>query len=159
MEFGSIEQSIFINATPEVVYETVSSPQHIAGWFVDEAEYVAAPGNSGYLGFGAPGERFFLPLTVIDAIPGVRFSFRWMAPPNREIPAVGTTLTDSNSIVVTFDIVPSGAGSILKVTESGMRELGWDAALLEHYYNDHSDGWTSLLGKLAAYVNSMPVGS
>lgn len=155
MEFGSIDQSIYIDATPEVVYEVVSSPEHITEWFVDEADYEVVAGGSGRLGFGPPEGRAQVPITVVEAVPGVRFSFRWMVPPAPGVPPVGTALDGTNSLLVTFELTPQGSGTQLTVTESGMRELGWEAAVLEHYYNDHSEGWLDILGKLRAYVGEL----
>jgi len=155
MEFGSIEQSIYIDAAPEVVYDVVSSPEHMARWYVDEAVYETVPGGSGHFVFGGPDHRVEVPITVVDAVPSTRFSFRWTAPPAPELLAVGTTLTPENSLLVTFSLAPHGAGTLVTVTEAGMRELGWEAAVLESYYNDHSDGWTELLGRLTAYVGRL----
>lgn len=152
MEFGSIERSVHIDADPLVVYEVVSTPEHIANWYVDEAVYEPAPGGSGHLAFGGAGGRREVPITVVEAVPGVRFSFRWMAPPAPELPPVGATLTPRNSLLVTFELTPQGTGTLLTVTEAGLREVGWDAAVLEHYYNDHTDGWAKLLGRLEAYA-------
>jgi uncharacterized protein YndB with AHSA1/START domain len=155
MEYGSIEQSIFIEAPPEVVYGVVSSPEHLTGWYVDEAEYETVPGSSGHFAFGLPESRQDVPITVVEAVPGVRFSFRWLAPPAPEVPPVGADLTADNSLLVTFDLSPKGDGTLLTVTEAGMRELGWEAAVLEHYYDDHSDGWAKLLGRLDTYVGRL----
>lgn len=155
MEHGSIEQSIFIDASPDVVYEVVSSPEHLAGWYVDEAVYETAPGSDGHLAFGGPAERMELPITVVEAVPGVRFSFRWTAPPGPELLPVGTPLTPENSLLVTFGLAPKDGGTLLTVSESGMRELGWEAAVLEHYYNDHTDGWIKLLARLESYVATL----
>src|SRR4051794_21280214 len=153
MEFGSIQQSIYIEAAPDVVYEVVSSPEHITQWYVDEAAFEPVTGNNGRLGFGPPEGRMQVPLTVVEAVPGVRFSFRWLAPPAPAVPPVGTPLDEANSLLVTFDLTPQDDGTQLTVTESGARELGWDAALLEHYYNDHTEGWTAILTKLRTYVS------
>src|SRR4051795_1078192 len=101
MEFGTIDQSIHIEATPEVVYEVVSSPEHIIEWYVDEADYELAAGSSGRLAFRPPEGRTQLPITVVEAVPGVRFSFRWMAPPAPVVPRVGTVLDEGNSLLVT----------------------------------------------------------
>jgi hypothetical protein len=68
---------------------------------------------------------------------------------------VGATLTPENSLLVTFDLTPQGSGTLLRVTEAGIRELGWEAAVLEEYYNDHSDGWAGLLANLDAYVGKL----
>jgi uncharacterized protein YndB with AHSA1/START domain len=155
MEFGSIEQSIYIEASPEVVYEVVSTPEHITGWYVDEAEYEPAPGSGGRFAFGAPERRSEVPITVVEAVPGVRFSFRWLAPPAPEILPVGASLTRENSLLVTFDLKPQGDGTLLTMTETGMRELGWEAAVLEHYYNDHAEGWIEILRKLDTYIGQL----
>ena len=155
MEFGTIEQSIYIEASPEVVYEVVSSPEHITGWYVDEAEYETAAGSSGRFAFGAPERRLEVPITVVEAVPGVRFSFRWIAPPAPELLPVGATLTPENSLLVTFDLTPQGGGTLLTVTETGTPELGWEAAVLEHYCNDHAEGWIEILRKLDTYVGQL----
>jgi len=157
MEHGSIERSIYVEATPAVAYEVVSSPEHLARWYVDEAEYEPAAGRSGRLVFGAPERRIEVPITVVEAVPGVRFSFRWMAPPAPDLPPVGANLTEANSLLVRFDLTPHGTGTLVTVTESGMRELGWDEALLERYHDDHSEGWVALLGRLEQYARGLVV--
>lgn len=155
MEFGAIEKSIYIDASPEVVYEVVSSPEHITKWYVDDAAYETSPGSSGHFAFGSAERRFTVPMTVVEAIPASRFSFRWIAPPAPELRPVGATLTADDSLLVTFELVPQGDGTLLTVTESGMRELGWEAAVLENYYNDHAEGWMTLLARLQSYTGTL----
>jgi hypothetical protein len=38
------------------------------------------------------------------------------------------------------------------MTETGFRERGWEAAVLEETYLDHSQGWDYHLPRLAPYV-------
>jgi hypothetical protein len=78
------------------------------------------------------------------------FSFRWTHPADE--PAVA-----GNSLFVTFDLTPSGSGTLLKMTESGFREMGWDVALLEQQYNDHVTGWDFYLPRLVSYVATAKV--
>ncbi len=52
MEFGSIERELHIDASPEVVFDVVSSPEHLREWWPDEAEFPATPGEGGRIGFG-----------------------------------------------------------------------------------------------------------
>lgn len=158
MEHGAIEQSIYIDAEPHVVYEVVSSPEHVAVWFSDRAEYTPETGSSGYVAVGAP-DPVHAPLTVVDAVPGELFSFRWIAPPATELLPVGATLTAQNSMLVTFALQRRGTGTMLTVTESGMREQGWEAAILEQYYNDHGAGWPIKLERLAARVKTLSAAS
>jgi uncharacterized protein YndB with AHSA1/START domain len=146
MEYGSIERELHIEATPEVVYEVVTMPEHLREWWPDEAELVAVPGAAGVISFGdrsAPGAKI-VTLTVVEASPSRRFSFRWVY--DGEIP------TSANSLLVTFDLIPSGAGTLLRFTETGFRERGWEAAVLEEHYHDHVRGWDYFLPRLVTYV-------
>ena len=47
MEYGSIEREIRIDASPEVVFEVVSSPEHLKEWWPDEATLDPVPGGTG----------------------------------------------------------------------------------------------------------------
>lgn len=149
-EYGSIEREIHIEATPEVVYEVISTPEHLRGWWPDEAELGPGVGGSGSLTFGdgsKPDARVE-PITVVEADPPRRFSFRW-AYERSDAPS------PVNSFLVIFDLVPAGAGTLLRMTESGFRERGWEAAVLEEYYRDHVSGWDYYLPRLVAYVDDL----
>lgn len=154
MELGVIKQSIFINASPATVYEVVSTPEHLANWYVDDAAFAAVPGSCGHFTFAGPTASGQVPITVLEAVPGVRFSFCWLAPPAPDIPDVGTLMTRENALVVTFDLAQKHEGTMLTVTEEGMRELGWEGAVLQRYYDSHVEGWTTLLDRLVDYVSS-----
>jgi uncharacterized protein YndB with AHSA1/START domain len=146
-EYGSIEREIHIDATPDVVYEVISTPEHLRGWWPDEVELEPVPGATGVLTFGdsATPDVHIRPLTVVEADPPRRFSFRW-------IYDEGATPTTTNSLLVTFDLVPSGAGTLLRMKESGFRERGWEAAVLEEYYRGQVTGWDYYLPRLVTYV-------
>jgi uncharacterized protein YndB with AHSA1/START domain len=151
-EHGSIEKQIHIAASPQTVYDVISSPEHIAQWWFDEADFEPTPGSIGVFAAGAGTGRIEVPITVVDALPTTRFSFRWVAPPAPAIRPEGAALTAQNSVLITFELTPDGDGTLLTVTEEGMRELGWEAAVLEDYYNGHGAVWTRLLADLPAYV-------
>ncbi|MEW1909279.1 SRPBCC family protein [Kitasatospora sp. NPDC085895] len=149
-EYGSIEREIRVDAPPEVVYEVISTPEHLREWWPDEAELKPVPGGTGVITFGdgsspdAKVER----LTVVEADPPRRFSFRWVYD-GPEAPAPG------NSLLVTFDLVPAGAGTLLRFSESGFRERGWEAAVLEETYRDHDSGWNRFLPRLVGYLDRL----
>ncbi|MFE2416994.1 SRPBCC family protein [Streptomyces hokutonensis] len=147
MEYGSIEREIHIDATPAVVYEVVSAPEHLREWWPDEAELKPVPGATGVITFGdsTTPQAHVVALTVMEADPPRRFSFRWVYDE-------GEAATPANSLLVTFDLVPSGAGTLLRFTETGFREKGWEAAVLEEQYRDHVNGWDHFLPRLAPYV-------
>jgi uncharacterized protein YndB with AHSA1/START domain len=148
MEYGSIEREIHIEAAPEVVYEVVSTPEHLREWWPDEAELEPVPGSSGMVSFGSGVDAKVVPLTVLEADPPRRFSFRWAYDE-------GEVATSANSLLVTFELVPSGAGTLLRFTETGFRERGWEAAVLEEWYRDHVTGWDHFLPRLGAYVGRL----
>jgi uncharacterized protein YndB with AHSA1/START domain len=147
VEYGSIEKQVHIAAAPEVVYAIVSSPEHIAQWWAESANFDSRPGGSGEIAF----QDSTVQLMVLETVPGMLFRFRWNFPK-------GETPTPQNSMLVTFELSPDGTGTLLKVSEEGMRDQGWEAAKLEEYYRRHTRGWIRCLDDLipayAAKLNS-----
>jgi hypothetical protein len=82
-------------------------------------------------------------MTVVTAEPPRVFTFRWTHP-------AGEEAVDGNSLLVTFELVPSGAGTLLRLTETGFREQGWEIATLEQRYNEHVVGWDTFVPRIAA---------
>ncbi len=145
MEQGMIEREIFVDASPDVVFDVVSRPEHVREWWPDDARYDATAGSTGAIVFGRDSDATVVALTVIDARPPHRFAFRWTHPAGRPAEA-------ANSLLVTFELTASRGGTLLKMTESGFRELGWEAAVLEQQYREHAAGWDFYLPRLATYV-------
>jgi uncharacterized protein YndB with AHSA1/START domain len=81
----------------------------------------------------------------MEADPPRRFSFRWVYDE-------GEAATSLNSLLVTFELVPSGAGTLLRFTEAGFREKGLEGAVLEEQYRNHTRGWDTFLPRLATYA-------
>ena len=150
MEFGSIEREVFVEASPQIVFDVVSSPEHLEQWWPDQARYEPTPGSTGQIAFGDPdaGGKV-VSFTVVDARPPRMFSFRWTHP-------AGEVAAEGNSLLVTFDLSPQGAGTLVKMTESGFREMGWEVAVLEEQYQDHVNGWEYFLARLAPYAEKLP---
>ena len=147
MEYGSIERELRIDAAPEVVYEVISSPEHIREWWPDDAELDPVPGGTGTITFGDPAspDAKVEQLTVLEADSPRRFVFRWVY-------GEGEPAAPGKSLLVTFDLVPSGDGTLLRFEETGFRERGWEAAVLEEAYADHVSGWDHHLPNLARHV-------
>ena len=147
MEFGSIEREIHVEAPPEVVFEVVTRPEHIREWWYAESEVEPRPGATGELvwGDGDDPRAHVVPMTVVAAEPPRLFSFRWTHP-------AGETAVDGNSLLVTFELVPSGSGTLLRLTETGFRERGWEAAVLEQQYAEHVAGWDTFVPRIDAYA-------
>lgn len=147
MEYASIERELHIEATPEVVYKVISTPEHLRQWWPDEAELKPLPGATGVIAFGDRGtpEAKVVPLTVTEADPPRRFSFRWAY-------EQGEAATSANSLLVTFELIPSGAGTLLRFTETGFLEAFPQAAEREQHYREHTTGWDHFLPRLVSYA-------
>lgn len=147
MEYGSIKREFHIDASPEVVFEVISSPAHIREWWGAETDLEPVPGAVGELAWGdrATAQAMVVPITVVDSEPPRLFSFRWVYP-DSDVP------TPANSLLVIFELVPSGAGTVLRLTETGFREQGWEIAVLEEAYQEHVVGWDTHLAHLGEYL-------
>jgi uncharacterized protein YndB with AHSA1/START domain len=137
----TIDREIQIDAAPEVVYEVISTPEHLREWWPDEAELTPAPGATGTVSFGPDN---VVPLTVIEADPPKRFTFRWAY-------GVDEVATAANSLLVTFDLIPSGAGTLLRFSETGFDE----SAQTDEQYREHITGWDYFLPRLSTYVDRL----
>ena len=147
MEFGSIDREIYIEASPEIVYEVVSSAEHVRQWWADDAQIGTGPGAEGFVAFGdqtAPGAKRER-LTVLEADPPRRFSFAWVYDP-------ATSGPEAHALTVTFDLAASGGGTVVRFSEKGFRERGWEGAVLEAAYQDHVRGWGIFLSRLETYA-------
>lgn len=153
MEFGTIEREIHIDASPEVVFDVVSSPEHLREWWPDEAEFPSVPGGAGRIGFGDVAQGgTWVRFTVVDAVPPRLFSFRWT---HEE----GESAARGNSNLVVFELEPAGTGTLLRMTESGFRERGWDEAKAAAKYAEHATGWDFYLPRLPEYAAKVAAGA
>jgi hypothetical protein len=73
------------------------------------------------------------------------FSFRWCYPD-------GKVDDSANSLLVTFELTASGTGTKIRLTETGFREMGWDAAKLREQCRDHGVGWDFYIPRLGEYL-------
>jgi uncharacterized protein YndB with AHSA1/START domain len=147
-ELGGIERSIRIAAAPAVVYAVVSTPEHLAAWWSDDADLDGTgPGARGSLVFGERGsaQAVVEGFEVVEADPPRSFTFRWGHP-------AGSAAAPATSYLVTFALQPDGDGTLLRMTETGFRERGWEVAVLEQAYADHVAGWAHFLPRLVAHA-------
>lgn len=150
MEYGSIERDIHVEAAPEVVFEVISRPEHMRQWWPDDARFEPVPGAPGDLVWhnAQTGETMTVALTVVEVDPPRRFSFRWCyADPDRR----------GESLLVTFELTPAGGGTLVRMTETGFREMGWEIAVLEERYRDHENAWSHYIPALGRYIERVVV--
>lgn len=151
MEFGTLERSVHVEASPEVVFDVVSRPEHIREWWSDDASLdEVAPGAVGEVVWadGDNARAQVESFTVVEVDPPRRFSFRWVVD-------AGEVAAQGNSLLVTFDLEPSATGTTLRLTETGFRERGWEVAVLEEAYRDHENGWDTFLPRLVAHARTL----
>jgi uncharacterized protein YndB with AHSA1/START domain len=150
MEYASIEREIHIDASPEVVFEVITKPEHLREWWPDEADIEPVPGAVGELTWRGDdrAEPMSVPMTVLQAEPPRLFSFRWIHPADEKA-EVG------NSLMVTFELTPVGSGTSVRMTETGFREMGWEIAVLEAAYQEHGEGWDHFIPRLGEYVTRL----
>ena len=86
--------------------------------------------------------------TVVEAVPPRLFSFRWT---HEE----GEQAGPGNSLLVVIELEPRDGGTLLRLTETGFRERGWDDAKAAAAYADHITGWDHYLPRLPAYAASI----
>ena len=152
-EFGTIEREIFVEAAPEVVFEVVSDPEHVREWWPDEAHYDARPGATGEIVFGDPEAGGAV---VSFAVRRGRPAAHVLVPLD---PPGGEQARAGNSLLVTFELLPTDGGTRLRMTETGFREMGWEVAVLEEQYREHVAGWDHFLPRIAPYVARLGAGS
>lgn len=141
IQTATIEREIFIDATPEVVFDVISRPEHVQQWFPDEANYELAEGATGTIRFGDPEAGGAIePFTVVEITYPTRFAFRWIQPPG---------------LLVTFTLVPTAGGTQLKLVETGFHEMGWDAATIAATHAEHVAGWDELLPRVVPYIATL----
>ena len=143
-----IERDVVIEAPVEVVWRTVTEPEQIAQWFANRVELNATPGGAGVFVFedkdGNPVHT--APLVVETVEPPTRFSFRWCHPE-------GTDPVSGNSMLVEFTLVSEGSGRTrLWVAESGLDVIAWPDDDKVRYAEEHRDGWSNFMGRLAGLL-------
>ncbi|MEU9807811.1 SRPBCC family protein [Mycobacterium sp. NPDC050853] len=150
MSYERIERQLHIEASPEVVFAVISHPEHMKQWWPDEAEFAPAPGERGEISFigDEPGEVHVFGLTLVDVDPPRRFSFRWCYPEAH-------VANPENSLLVTFDLTPSGSGTLLRMTEIGFRDQGRTEAEVAEQYESHVEGWARHLPRIAPCVGEL----
>src|SRR5690349_1138054 len=144
----TIERELFIEASPEIVFDVVSSPDHLKRWWPDDADYDPTPGSTGRIVFDDGTGEIVAGFAVVDAQPPRLFSFRWTQ-------AVGEPAEIGNSLLVTFELIATAGGTMLRMTETGFSDMNWDAETLEAQYADHEHGWDYFLPRLAPYVATL----
>ena len=142
-----IEREILIDAPPETVWDVLTQPEHITAWFADAAEIDAAPGARGsFTWMRGPDRQNTVALRVEHAEPPHYLSYRWNFPEGEEP-------HEDNAPLVEFRLTPEASGTRLRLVESGISTLDRSEDDKAAYRDDHTQGWDTLLAKLARYAS------
>ena len=140
-----IERETVIAAPVERVWEVLTAAEHVGRWFSDAgAEIDLRPGGAMVLRWTYGVAR----LRIVDVDPPRRFSYRWAA--MRE--HWGEESDDRNSTLVEFTLEPEGAGTRLRVVESGFEALEGTDEQRRSAFEQNSEGWERQLGNVREYV-------
>ena len=138
----TITREIDIDAPPDVVWAIVTEERHLAGWFSDEAKIDLRPGGAMVLTWHGHGTY----LARVERVePPHTFAFRWVL---RE----GAEPVRGSSTLVVMTLTPNGAGTRLRVVESGFSDLSWPEHDRARYASQNAEGWFVELDELRAYV-------
>jgi uncharacterized protein YndB with AHSA1/START domain len=136
----AIEREIVIDAPPSVVWAIVTEAQHLAGWFSDEAEIDLRPGGRMLLTWRGRG-TYEGRVETVD--PPRLFAFRWQTRAGE--------FSEANSTLVAMTLEVEGAGTRLRVVESGFTTLPWPDDTRSRYADENSQGWLTELNELRDY--------
>jgi uncharacterized protein YndB with AHSA1/START domain len=133
-EGSAVRREIEIAASPETVWEFLVDPAKAHTWWGQAVAFEARP--------GAPLRIQVTPASissgeVVEVDPPRRLVYTW----GWEVGGGGPEIVPPGSTTVEIDLVPSGAGTTLRLVHRGLPDD--DAAAL------HGQGWDHYLGRLA----------
>ena len=136
-----IERSMELGHPPARVWAAITTPEGLSAWFGDKATIDLRPGGGAEMTFSSG-------LTVDMRVERVEeptvFGFTWRLP---DLPE-----DDPRRTYVEFTLEAAGAGTRLRVVESGFAQLPDDSR--RNTYDSHAEGWASELGELAGYLGA-----
>lgn len=141
---GKIKQRTFIAATPEKVYDTITSASEWDKFFTTGMTLDLKPGGEctfSWKDWGPDSYSLSAPGKVVEAIRPRLFSFQWGS--------------EGNETTIRFELEEKHGGTVLTITEDGYKDTpraramildcasGWgEAATLLKFYIEHGIVYT-----------------
>ena len=145
MTQDSIERETMIEAPVERVWSVITEAEHLGRWFGDAgAEIDLRPGGAMALSWEEHGT---VRARVERVEPPRRFSYRWASKMDAE-PEEGA------STLVEFTLEPAGAGTLLRVVETGFAALELPAEEQAKRADGNTEGWDYEMRDLSEYARS-----
>ena len=142
MTLDRIEREIVIAAPLQRVWQVLTEAEHISGWFGDATEIDLRPGGAIVFTWSRYGSHH----AVVERVEPPRFfSYRWARP-------AGEPAADGNSTLVEFTLSPDGAGTRLRVVETGFASLAVTEEEQGIAVKENTEGWIAELGELREYA-------
>ncbi|HEY5267038.1 MAG TPA: SRPBCC family protein [Acidimicrobiales bacterium] len=146
MNTDRIEREIAIEAPIERVWAALTQPASVSAWFCN-GEAVTIDLRVGGVMTLDIGEHGYFKTAIVTLDPPNVFSYRWASA------YPGELATEENSTLVEFSLTSTLEGTLLRVVESGFDSLDIPEDRVAHAgYENHSQGWPSVIGELAKYV-------
>ena len=141
----SVEREVLIAASPERVWEVITTPEHISQWLWDFAEIDLRVGGAMSLAGTYRGKPFSYEATIEHLDPPHVFAFRWAE----------DDWVEGGSTRVEITLAAEGEGTRLRLVESGFASLQISDERRNELFVDISGGWKNELGQLVAYVEGL----
>lgn len=136
-----IERTVEIAHPPDTVWAALTTAEGLGTWFGNEATIDLRPGGAARMSWTG-GQRAEMRIERVEE-PAV-FGFTWHID--------GLPEDDPRRTYVEFTLEPVGAGTRLRVVESGFAQLPDDAHRAAFHAN--TQGWASELGGLVDYLDA-----
>jgi len=136
-----IERTVEIAQPPVKVWAALTTAEGLGTWFGNSASIDLRPGGAAQLSWT---EGHLAELRVERVEEPAVFGFTWTIH--------GLPKDDPRRTYVEFTLEAVGAGTRLKVVETGFSQLPDDTYKTE--YDAHVSGWASELGELVAYLDA-----
>jgi uncharacterized protein YndB with AHSA1/START domain len=147
-----VEREILIEAPREVVWEVITDPAHVSGWFGETAEIDLRPGGQVTHAWKEEGGLTEERGIVEKVEPPHHFSYRWIRGAEAEA-------REDNSTLVEFTLTVQGVGTRLRVVETGFSNLDWPEDERREDAESHREGWEHELSELREYIRKLERGS
>jgi uncharacterized protein YndB with AHSA1/START domain len=130
----TLEKELFIKASPQRVFQALTTKEDLERWFLVKAEVDVRPGGAIRFEWG-PGMVEVGKILVCE--PPHRLSYSWEA-------------FEAGPTTVTFELTGENDGTRLRLTHTGIGEgEDWD-----RYYTSVKSGWSAHLKDLAAWLET-----
>ncbi|MQM24192.1 SRPBCC domain-containing protein [Glycomyces albidus] len=136
-----IERTVELAHSPEKVWAALTTAEGLSGWFGTEARIDLRPGGPGWMRWPG-GETAELRVERVEE--GKVFGFTW--------PITGLPEDDPRRTYVEFALEPVGAGTLLRVVETGFAQLPEN--LHREAFEGNVEGWSSELDELVGYLDA-----